>query len=99
MAVLGFFLYTRRRRRRRGGRRRRARADGDADAEQAEGEADDGVEGAEGAEGAEGVEGVEAETETETEMGRFLAWFGMQIGGGRRHAETQRERDATTRAD
>ena len=37
--------------------------------------------------------------EVETEMGRFLAWFGMQIGGGQRHDKTQRERDATARAD
>ena len=34
-----------------------------------------------------------------TDMERFLAWFGMHIGGGRRNDETQRERDAATRAD
>ena len=78
---------------------------GDADDEDEDG-------GDEGGQGNEEEEG-ESEAEVErmvvdeedpedggtTDLARFLKWFGMTVGGGRRRDETQRERDAATRAD
>ena len=49
--------------------------------------------------GVEVGEEVEEEAEEETDMARFLRWFEMNMGGGRMDDKTQRERDATTRAD
>ena len=43
-------------------------------------------------------EGQELEAE-ETDMARFLRWFGMNIGGGRMNDKTQCTRNTATQAD